>query len=100
VTKSNIIVGMGEREDEVYDAMRDLRATGCDILTIGQYLQPSVSWHLPVDRWVHPDEFSRYKTFGEDELGFAWVESGPLVRSSYRAGKQYRRASARLRETA
>ncbi|HET7482716.1 MAG TPA: lipoyl synthase [Actinomycetota bacterium] len=96
VTKSNLIVGMGETEDEVYDAMRDLRATGCDVLTIGQYLQPSVSWHLPVDRWVHPDEFARYKAFGEDELGFAWVESGPLVRSSYHAGKQYRAASARL----
>jgi lipoyl synthase len=96
VTKSNIIVGMGEREDEVYDAMRDLRGAGCDVLTIGQYLQPSVSWHLPVDRWVHPDEFERFKGFGEEELGFAWVESGPLVRSSYHAGKQYRSASARL----
>ena len=96
VTKSNIIVGMGEREDEVYDAMRDLRAVGCDVLTIGQYLQPTVSWHLPVDRWVHPDEFARFKAFGENELGFAWVESGPLVRSSYHAGKQYRAAAARL----
>jgi lipoyl synthase len=96
VTKSNIIVGMGEREEEVYDAMRDLRDVGCDVLTIGQYLQPSVSWHLPVDRWVHPDEFARFKEFGEDDLGFAWVESGPLVRSSYHAGKQYRSASARL----
>jgi lipoic acid synthetase len=96
VTKSNLIVGMGEREEEVYDAMRDLRETGCDVLTIGQYLQPSVSWHLPVDRWVHPDEFARFKTFGEGELGFAWVESGPLVRSSYHAGKQYRSAAARL----
>jgi lipoyl synthase len=96
VTKSNIIVGMGEREDEVYQAMRDLRAVGCDVLTIGQYLQPSVAWHLPVDRWVHPDEFARFKAFGENELGFAWVESGPLVRSSYHAGKQYRSASARL----
>ncbi len=96
VTKSNLIVGMGEREEEVFKAMRDLRATGCDVLTIGQYLQPSVSWHLPVDRWVHPDEFARYKAFGENELGFAWVESGPLVRSSYHAGKQYRSASARL----
>ena len=76
--------------------MRDLRDAGCDVLTIGQYLQPSVSWHLPVDRWVHPDEFARYKAFGESELGFAWVESGPLVRSSYHAGKQYRSASARL----
>lgn len=96
VTKSNIIVGMGEREDEVYVALADLRATGCDVVTIGQYLQPSVSWHLPVDRWVHPDEFARYKSFGESELLFAWVESGPLVRSSYHAGKQYQAASARL----
>ena len=96
VTKSNLIVGMGEQEDEVYESMRDLKAVGCDVLTIGQYLQPSVSWHLPVDRWVHPDEFARYKTYGENELGFAWVESGPLVRSSYHAGKQYRSAAARL----
>ena len=96
VTKSNIIVGMGEREDEVYEAMHDLRSAGVDVLTIGQYLQPSVSWHLAVDRWVHPDEFARYKAFGEDELGFAWVESGPLVRSSYRAGRQFRSAAARL----
>ena len=96
VTKSNVIVGMGEREDEVYGAMRDLRATGCDILTIGQYLQPSASWHLAVDRWVHPEEFARFKGYGEKDLGFAWVESGPLVRSSYHAGKQYRSAAARL----
>jgi lipoic acid synthetase len=96
VTKSNLIVGMGEREEEVYEAMRDLQRVGCDVLTIGQYLQPSVSWHLPVDRWVHPDEFARYKAYGESELGLAWVESGPLVRSSYHAGKQYRSAAARL----
>jgi lipoyl synthase len=96
VTKSNLIVGMGEREDEVYQSMRDLRAMGCEVLTIGQYLQPSVSWHLPVDRWVHPDEFARYKSFGEGGLGFAWVESGPLVRSSYHAGKQYKMATARI----
>jgi len=95
-TKSNVILGMGEAEHEVREAMRDLRAVGCDVLTIGQYLQPSVSWHLPVDRWVHPDEFARFKSFGEEELGFAWVESGPLVRSSYHAGKQYRSAAARL----
>lgn len=96
VTKSNIIVGMGEGEDEVYEAMNDLRHSGCDVLTIGQYLQPSVSWHLPVDRWVEPAEFQRFKEYGENELGFAWVESGPLVRSSYHAGKQYRSAAARL----
>jgi lipoyl synthase len=96
VTKSNLIVGMGESEDEVRAAMVDLRAARCDVLTIGQYLQPSASWHLPVDRWVHPDEFAGYKEFGENELGFAWVESGPLVRSSFRAGRQYASASARL----
>lgn len=96
VTKSNLIAGMGETEQEMRASMADLRAVGCDVLTIGQYLQPSVSWHLPVDRWVHPDEFARYKTYGEQELGFAWVESGPLVRSSYHAGKQYRSAADRL----
>jgi lipoic acid synthetase len=96
VTKSNLIVGMGETESEVLLAMDDLRSAGCDVLTIGQYLQPSVAWHLPVDRWVHPDEFGRYKRFGEEELGFAWVESGPLVRSSLHAGRQHARAVARL----
>ena len=96
VTKSNLIVGMGEREEEVYESMRDLRAAGCDVLTIGQYLQPSVSWHLPVHRWVEPAEFDRYKAYGEGELDFAWVESGPLVRSSYHAGRQYQRAAERL----
>jgi lipoic acid synthetase len=96
VTKSNLILGMGEREEEVRDAMGDLRDAGCDILTIGQYLQPSVSWHLPVDRWVEPAEFERLKTFGECELDFAWVESGPLVRSSYHAGRQYQAAAERL----
>ncbi|HEX3327954.1 MAG TPA: lipoyl synthase [Actinomycetota bacterium] len=99
VTKSNLILGMGEREEEVRGAMRDLHKAGCDILTIGQYLQPSVSWHLPVDRWVEPAEFARLKSFGENELGFAWVESGPLVRSSYHAGRQYEAAAARLATT-
>jgi lipoyl synthase len=96
VTKSNLILGMGEREEEVHEAMRDLRDTGCDILTIGQYLQPSLSWHLPVERWVEPAEFDRLKDFGQEQLGFAWVESGPLVRSSYHAGRQYEAAAARL----
>jgi lipoyl synthase len=99
VTKSNLILGMGEREEEVRDAMRDLHDAGCDILTIGQYLQPSVSWHLPVARWAEPAEFARLKAFGEEELGFAWVESGPLVRSSYHAGRQYEAAAARLATT-
>ncbi|MDQ4149356.1 MAG: lipoyl synthase [Actinomycetota bacterium] len=96
VTKSNIIVGMGETFDEVIDCMRDLREADVDLLTIGQYLAPSVAHHLPVRRWVTPEEFEEYGKVGR-ELGFAWVESGPLVRSSYHAGKQYRAASRRLR---
>lgn len=95
VTKSNLILGMGERPDEVPQAMADIRETGCDLLTMGQYLQPT-PYHLPVDRWVPPEEFAGYARHGEDELGFAHVEAGPLVRSSYHAGKQLRRAAARL----
>jgi len=93
-TKSNIIAGMGERHDEVVQTMRDLRDAGCDLLTIGQYLRPS-DLQMPVARWVHPDEFAEWKRIGEQQLGFAWVESGPLVRSSYHAGKQYRAAGER-----
>ena len=94
-TKSNIIVGMGETFEEVVETLGDLRAAGVDLMTIGQYLSPSADHHVPVHRWVHPDEFAEYRRIGE-ELGFAWVESGPLVRSSYHAGKQYRAAAARL----
>ncbi len=90
VTKSNLILGMGERPDEIPVALQDLADAGCDIVTIGQYLRPS-SFHLPVDRWVTPDEFAQWKGFGET-LGIAHVEAGPLVRSSYHAGKQFRRA--------
>jgi lipoic acid synthetase len=93
VTKSNLILGMGERPHEVSKAMRDLREAGCDLLTIGQYLQPS-KFHLPVDRWVTPEEFSEHGRFGMEELGFAHVEAGPLVRSSYHAGKQLDRATS------
>ncbi|HWD08584.1 MAG TPA: lipoyl synthase [Actinomycetota bacterium] len=94
-TKSNIIVGLGETFDEVVGTLRDLRAAQVDIMTIGQYLAPSVDHHLPVHRWVHPEEFDEYRRLGE-EMGFAWVESGPLVRSSYHAGQQYRAAARRL----
>lgn len=94
-TKSNIIVGMGESFDEVIECMHDLRSVNVDLLTIGQYLAPSVDHHLPVRRWVTPDEFSEYARVGRG-LGFAWVEAGPLVRSSYHAGKQYRAALAQL----
>ena len=72
---------------------------GADILTIGQYLQPTPQ-HLPVDRWVHPDEFASLARLGEEELGFARVEAGPLVRSSYHAGEQLRRARANRRVSA
>lgn len=90
VTKSNLILGMGEESDEVRSAMRDLVDARCDILTIGQYLQPTPR-HLPVDRWVHPDEFAEHARAGE-AMGIAHVEAGPLVRSSYHAGAQFRRA--------
>jgi len=92
VTKSNLILGMGERADEIPQALRDLADAGARIVTIGQYLRPT-EHHLPVDRWVHPDEFARWKELGES-FGIAHVEAGPLVRSSYHAGKQFRRATA------
>ena len=91
--KSNIIVGMGETNDEVEECMRDLRAAGVNTLTIGQYLQPS-DQHLHLDRYVTPDEFARWRRYGEDELGFDHVESGPMVRSSYHAGQQAMDAKA------
>jgi lipoyl synthase len=86
LTKSGIIVGLGETNDEVVDTMRELRANGVDVVTIGQYLQPS-SKHAQIDRWVHPDEFRWFREQGE-ALGFGSVFSGPLVRSSYRADEQ------------
>ena len=85
-TKSGLIVGMGETVDEIREVMRDLRSVGCDILTIGQYLQPTKQ-HLPVVRFYHPDEFAALNDEGL-ALGFTHVESGPLVRSSYHAEKQ------------
>jgi lipoic acid synthetase len=92
VTKSNLILGMGETPDEVTEAMRDVRDAGVDILTMGQYLQPT-TYHLPVHRWVHPDEFAAHAETGE-AMGIAHVEAGPLVRSSYHAGAQLARARA------
>jgi lipoyl synthase len=93
VTKSNLILGMGEHRDEVSAAMAALRVAGCDLLTITQYLRPS-PLHHPVDRWVPPDEFDELAAEAA-ELGFAGVQSGPLVRSSYRAGRLYRQAVER-----
>jgi lipoyl synthase len=93
VTKSNLILGMGERREEISQAMADLRAAGCDLITITQYLRPSVRHH-PIDRWVRPEEFDEIAEEAA-ELGFAGVQSGPLVRSSYRAGRLYRQAMER-----
>ena len=85
VTKSNLILGMGETDAEIESAIGDLHDAGCDILTITQYLRPS-KLHHPIDRWVKPEEFVRWSTVA-DELGFKGVMAGPLVRSSYRAGR-------------
>jgi lipoic acid synthetase len=101
LTKSGIMVGLGETFDEVVEVMGDLAAANVDIMTIGQYLQPSRR-HLPIDRYYEPQEFDELKRIGEEELGMKWVESGPLVRSSYRAEQQVRKLSQlnhfRLRE--
>jgi len=85
VTKTGMMLGIGERTEEVLESMRDIRTTNCDILTLGQYLQPTKD-HLPIDRYVHPDEFTMLKAAGL-AMGFAHVESGPLVRSSYHAAQ-------------
>jgi lipoic acid synthetase len=86
LTKSGLMLGLGETIDEVIDTMSDLREVECDILTIGQYLQPTQS-HLPVERYVRPEEFAMLKQRGI-EMGFRYIESGPLVRSSYHASEQ------------
>ena len=85
LTKSSLMVGLGETTDELRRAMADLRDHDVDLLTIGQYLRPT-AYHLPVERWVHPDEFAEYREMGLS-LGFVEVASGPLVRSSYRADR-------------
>lgn len=92
VTKSNLILGMGETYDEIISAMEDLYEAGCDILTVTQYLRPT-PLHHPIDRWVKPEEFVKLSEAAE-EMGFAGVMAGPLVRSSYRAGRLYARALA------
>ncbi|WP_078281563.1 lipoyl synthase [Mycobacteroides franklinii] len=92
VTKSNLILGMGETNDEIREALVALHEAGCDIITITQYLRPSPRHH-PVDRWVKPQEFVELSDFAQG-LGFAGVMAGPLVRSSYRAGRLYTQAMA------
>lgn len=86
-TKSSIMVGLGETAAEVEESMRDLRGVGVEVLTLGQYLRPS-AWHLPVVEYVTPEAFAAFETLGRD-LGFRYVASGPLVRSSYRAGELF-----------
>jgi lipoic acid synthetase len=86
VTKTGMMLGLGEEAQEIEQVIADLVAIRCDILTLGQYLQPTPK-HLPVERWVHPDEFAAWKTKGE-QAGIGHVESGPMVRSSYHAEKQ------------
>ncbi len=93
LSKTGIILGMGEREEEIRQAMADLREASVDILTLGQYLRPSPN-HIPVARWVTPAEFSEWKRVGEEEYGFRHVESGALVRSSYHAKEQAREVQA------
>ena len=84
-TKSGIMLGLGETKEEVVKTLEDLYNSGVDVVTIGQYLQPSKN-HLPVERFIHPDEFAEYREIGY-QLGFDYVESGPLVRSSYHSEK-------------
>ena len=84
-TKSGIMLGLGEKQKEVFESLEDLRKNNVDIVTLGQYLQPSKK-HLPVKEFITPEQFKKYELFGKD-LGFRHVESGPLVRSSYKAQK-------------
>ena len=90
VTKSNLILGMGETREEISQALTDLHDAGCELITITQYLRPSLRHH-PVERWVKPEEFVELKEEA-DEIGFSGVMSGPPVRSSYRAGRLYQQA--------
>lgn len=92
VTKSNLILGMGETAEEVQSSLSDLKDAGCDIITITQYLRPT-SMHHPIERWVKPEEFMEHSEYAK-ELGFGAVMSGPLVRSSYRSGRLYAEAKA------
>jgi len=90
ITKSNLILGMGETRAEISQALKDLRSAGCDLITITQYLRPT-NKHHPVERWVKPEEFVEMQAEAT-EIGFLGVMSGPLVRSSYRAGRLYKQA--------
>lgn len=94
LTKTSLMLGLGEREDEIHEALHDLRAAGVDIVTFGQYLRPTMN-HLPVERYVPPEDFAKYRRWGL-ELGFLEVVSGPLVRSSYRADRVFQKNNVGL----
>src|SRR5690625_7048325 len=96
-TKSNLILGMGETTEEIIDSLQRLRDSGCDIITITQYLRPS-KLHHPIDRWVKPEEFLELSRIAE-EMGFLATMAGPMVRSSYRAGKLWAQAMRKLERT-
>ncbi|MFG2585696.1 lipoyl synthase [Streptomyces malaysiensis] len=98
ITKSNLILGMGEEREEISQALQDLHDAGCELITITQYLRPSLRHH-PVERWVKPEDFIELREEAE-RTGFAGVMSGPLVRSSYRAGQLYQQAVERRQEVA
>ena len=93
-TKSSIMLGLGETDDQIIDTLYDLRDAGVDIVTFGQYLQPTPQ-HLPVTAFITPEKFEYWRKFGEEEVGFRYVASGPLVRSSYRAGEFFVEAMVR-----
>lgn len=96
LTKTSLMLGLGETDDEIRDSMNDMRDHDIDILTLGQYLQPTKN-HLPVERWVHPDKFSEYREYGLN-LGFTEVAAGPMVRSSYRADRILEKNNLGLKE--
>lgn len=96
-TKSSIMLGLGETRDEIHQALRDLRSVGCDVVTFGQYLQPTKR-HLPVKAYVTPKEFAEWKTIAEG-MGFLYVASGPLVRSSYKAGEYFMKGVIQKQKT-
>ena len=95
VTKSGIMVGLGESYEEIIETLKDLRESSCDIVTIGQYLQPTFD-HIPVSKYYHPTEFESLKEYGEKIIGLPHIESGPLVRSSYHAEKQLIKLAANM----
>jgi lipoic acid synthetase len=97
-TKTSLMLGLGEHDHEVYQTLRDIRQAGVDVVTLGQYLQPSRS-HLDVAEYVHPAKFETWRSVAEDELGFLYCASGPMVRSSYRAGEPFVGALVRERRS-